>query len=141
MAIVVCEIALSMSIPFSVLGRFNLQVEVWFEGWLEGRDGTIAWREGQNRPVKIAIPVKVFTSRYPSSGFDQSKVGVMKSGKIVAKSLNFLDGCLWEKGPNHRNASMSASGPYNIPNVWIDDVVFIPIIPLQAPCVVLECPK
>lgn len=135
------EIALSMSIPFS-----NVRIISAFQGGGFGSKGGLRAEaiaialasKVKNRPVKITYTrEEVFTStllRHPVS--IRSKVGVMKDGKIVAKKLELFwnTGAYGEKGPwVCRNASMSASGPYNIPNVWIDGYCIYTNNPIAGP--------
>jgi CO/xanthine dehydrogenase Mo-binding subunit len=135
------EIALSMSIPFS-----NVRIISAFQGGGFGSKGglraeaiaiALAFKV-KNRPVKVTYTrEEVFTStllRHPVS--IRSRVGVMKDGKIVAKKAELFwnTGAYGEKGPwVCRNASMSASGPYNIPNVWIDGYCIYTNNPIAGP--------
>jgi len=135
------EIALSMSIPFS-----NVRIISTFQGGGFGSKGGLRAEaiavalasKARNRPVKVTYTrEEVFTStllRHPVS--IRSKVGVMKDGKIVAKKIELFwnTGAYGEKGPwVCRNASMSSSGPYNIPNVWIDGYCIYTNNPISGP--------
>lgn len=135
------EIALSMSIPFS-----NVRIISTFQGGGFGSKGGLRAEaiavalasKVRNRPVKVTYTrEEVFTStllRHPVS--IRSKVGVMKDGKIIAKKVELFwnTGAYGEKGPwVCRNASMSSSGPYNIPNVWIDGYCIYTNNPIAGP--------
>lgn len=135
------EIALSMSIPFS-----NVRIISAFQGGGFGSKGGLRAEaiavalasKVRNRPVKVTYTrEEVFTStllRHPV--LIRSKTGVMKDGKIVAKKVELFwnTGAYGEKGPwVCRNASMSASGPYNIPNVWIDGYCIYTNNPISGP--------
>lgn len=135
------EIALSMSMPYS-----NVRIISAFQGGGFGSKGGLRAEaiaialasKVKNRPVKVAYTrEEVFTStllRHPVS--IRSKVGVMKDGKIVAREIELFwnTGAYGEKGPwVCRNASMSASGPYNIPNVRIDGYCIYTNNPIAGP--------
>jgi len=135
------EIALSMSIPFS-----NVRIISAFQGGGFGSKGGLRAEaiavalasKVKNRPVKVTYTrEEVFTStllRHPVS--IRSKAGVIKDGKIVAKKVELFwnTGAYGEKGPwVCRNASMSSSGPYNIPNVWIDGYCIYTNNPISGP--------
>jgi len=135
------EIGISMSIPFS-----NIRIISAFQGGGFGSKGGLRAEaiavalasKVKHRPVKVTYTrEEVFTStllRHPVS--IRSKVGVMKDGKIIAKKIELFwnTGAYGEKGPwVCRNASMSSSGPYNIPNVWIDGYCIYTNNPIAGP--------
>jgi carbon-monoxide dehydrogenase large subunit len=135
------EIAHSMSMPFS-----NVRIISTFQGGGFGSKGGLRAEaiaialasKVRNRPVKVTYSrEEVFTSTLlRHSVLIRSKVGVMKDGRIVGKRIELFwnTGAYGEKGPwVCRNASMSASGPYNIPNVWIDGYCIYTNNPIAGP--------
>jgi CO/xanthine dehydrogenase Mo-binding subunit len=89
-------------------------------------------------PVKVTYArEEVFTStllRHPV--LIHSKAGVKKNGQIIAKKVELYwnTGAYGEKGPwVCKNASMTASGPYHIPNVWIDGYCVYTNSPIAGP--------
>ena len=135
------EIALSLGVPFS-----DVRVIAAFQGGGFGSKGglraeaiaiALAWKL-KSYPVKVTYNrEEVFTStlvRHPLS--IHSKAGVMKNGQITAKKLELFwnTGAYGEKGPwVCKNASMTSSGPYRIPNVWIDGYCMYTNNPIAGP--------
>jgi carbon-monoxide dehydrogenase large subunit len=135
------EIALSLEVPFS-----NVRVISAFQGGGFGSKGglraeaialALAWKLKSN-PVRVTYTrEEVFTStlvRHPL--VIHSKAGVMKDGLIIAKKLELFwnTGAYGEKGPwVCKNASMTSSGPYRIPNLWIDGYCIYTNNPIAGP--------
>lgn len=135
------EIALALEIPFS-----DIRVISPFQGGGFGSKGglraeaaaiALAWKV-RSSPVKVTYSrEEEFTStllRHPL--IIRSKAGVMRNGQILAKKVELFwnTGAYGEKGPwVCKNASMTASGPYRIPNVWIDGYCVYTNNPIAGP--------
>jgi carbon-monoxide dehydrogenase large subunit len=92
----------------------------------------------KGRPVKVLWSrAQEFYNTYQRQGLiAHLKVGLKKSGKIIAmdNTLNWDAGAYVEYGANVVNAAgLSASGPYNIPNVKIDSVCVYTNLPPGGP--------
>jgi CO/xanthine dehydrogenase Mo-binding subunit len=135
------EIALALGIPFS-----DIRVIAPFQGGGFGSKGglraeaaaiALAWK-ARFSPVKVTFTrEEVFTStllRHPL--VINTTAGVMKNGQLIAKKVELFwnTGAYGEKGPwVCKNASMTASGPYRIPNVWIDGYCVYTNNPIAGP--------
>ena len=92
----------------------------------------------KGRPVKVLWSrAQEFYNTYQRQGLTcRIKVGVNKDGKIIAmdNSLYWDAGAYVEYGANVVNAAgLSASGPYNIPNVKIDSYCVYTNLPPGGP--------
>jgi len=92
----------------------------------------------KGRPVKVLWSRRQeFYNTYQRQGLTaRIKVGLKKDGTIVAMDniLNWDAGAYVEYGANVVNAAgLSASGPYNIPNVSIDSVCIYTNLPPGGP--------
>lgn len=92
----------------------------------------------KGRPVKVLWSrAQEFYNTYQRQGLTaRIKVGLKKDGTIVAmdNTLNWDAGAYVEYGANVVNAAgLSASGPYNIPNVSIDSVCIYTNLPPGGP--------
>jgi CO/xanthine dehydrogenase Mo-binding subunit len=92
----------------------------------------------KGRPVKVLWSrAQEFYNTYQRQGLTaRIKVGLKKDGTIIAMDniLNWDAGAYVEYGANVVNAAgLSASGPYNIPNVSIDSVCIYTNLPPGGP--------
>jgi len=92
----------------------------------------------KGKPVKVLWSrAQEFYNTYQRQGLKaRIKVGLKKDGRIVAMDniLNWDAGAYVEYGANVVNAAgLSASGPYNIPNVSIDSVCIYTNLPPGGP--------
>ena len=92
----------------------------------------------KGRPVKVLWSrAQEFYNTYQRQGLTAHiKVGLKKDGTIIAmdNTLNWDAGAYVEYGANVVNAAgLSASGPYNIPNVKIDSVCVYTNLPPGGP--------
>jgi len=92
----------------------------------------------KGRPVKVIWSrAQEFYNTYQRQGLSaRIKVGLKKDGTIIAmdNTLNWDAGAYVEYGANVVNAAgLSASGPYNIPNVSIDSVCVYTNLPPGGP--------
>ncbi|MBI5022006.1 MAG: xanthine dehydrogenase family protein molybdopterin-binding subunit [Ignavibacteriales bacterium] len=92
----------------------------------------------KGRPVKVLWSrAQEFYNTYQRQGLTaRIKVGLKKDGTIIAMDniLNWDAGAYVEYGANVVNAAgLSASGPYNIPNVNIDSVCIYTNLPPGGP--------
>jgi carbon-monoxide dehydrogenase large subunit len=92
----------------------------------------------KGRPVKVLWSrAQEFYNTYQRQGLTaRIKVGLKKDGTIIAMDniLNWDAGAYVEYGANVVNAAgLSASGPYNIPNVSIDSVCVYTNLPPGGP--------
>ncbi len=92
----------------------------------------------KGRPVKVLWSrAQEFYNTYQRQGLTaRIKVGLKKDGTITAmdNTLNWDAGAYVEYGANVVNAAgLSASGPYNIPNVKIDSVCIYTNLPPGGP--------
>lgn len=92
----------------------------------------------KGRPVKVLWSrAQEFYNTYQRQGLSaRIKVGLKKDGTIIAMRniLNWDAGAYVEYGANVVNAAgLSASGPYNVPNVSIDSVCVYTNLPPGGP--------
>ena len=92
----------------------------------------------KGRPVKVLWSrAQEFYNTYQRQGLTaRIKVGLKKDGTIIAmdNTLNWDAGAYVEYGANVVNAAgLSASGPYNIPNVSIDSICIYTNLPPGGP--------
>jgi carbon-monoxide dehydrogenase large subunit len=135
------EIAESMGIPFSDIRIISTLQGGGFgsKGGLRAEAIAIALASKlKNHPVKVTYTrEEVFTSTLVRHAvLIRSKAGVMKDGQIIAKKVELFwnTGAYSEKGPwVCKNASMTAAGPYKIPNVWIDGYCVYTNNPIAGP--------
>lgn len=92
----------------------------------------------QGSPVKVIWSrAQEFYNTYQRQGIiAKTKIGVKKDGTITAlkQELNWDAGAYVEYGANVVNAAgISATGPYRIPNVWIDSRCIYTNLPPGGP--------